>query len=551
MLSFLLAFLWPARYLVTGSILVKAKKLERAPESIERFPHRSLYLRPSKEDIQSEVEILYSESLIRETVEEFIDKGKLEEDSVQEIKDSLNTEIAPGSNVIRVSLVYKDPELAVKIVNKLLDNYMRFRRQLLSNPETVSFFKTQKDKYKNELKNLEAKKEKFLQRASISDLQKEIEKNINLQSKLEEKLNDAQDELHKVTYEIIHLKNRLYKINTTKSKVVEPKEYKKGILPQGDVSPKKTAETKPEMRYFYTIQVESYKSKEEAIVRAQAIKKDGYETFLTRAEIPKAGIWYRVLIGKFENKKDALEEEKKLKNKFPEAWTLRVLSFPTEKGLLDVSINETFSLFSSISLNPALDEMGKELVRLMVKKEEVLKTYKPQSNEAKSIEKQLSNLKKAWLKEIRFYIADQENQRRILQNKVDRLKKSIKDLRKRNTVLKQNEIQLNGLNREIELLEESYKNFKKRGEEANIEQKEGIERLIGVSIITRAYPPEEPYFPKKKVVIPLGLVVGLLLGISLGFVKEFFDHTFKTPEDVERYLGLPVIGSIPLKIKKQ
>jgi len=132
---------------------------------------------------------------------------------------------------------------------------------------------------------------------------------------------------------------RLYKVNTTKSNVLESKDTvpikkiaesksetnsnKKETLHQNDISIKKP-ETKPKMTYFYSINVEAYQSKEEAIARAQAIKKAGYETFITKVKIPKVGIWYRVLIGKFENKKDALKEEKKLKKEFPEAWTIRV-----------------------------------------------------------------------------------------------------------------------------------------------------------------------------------------------------------------------------------
>jgi len=432
-LSFLVAFLWPAKYLVTGSILVRAKKLGRAPEAVEISSYRSPYLPPSKEDIQSEVEILNSESLIRETVEKLINEGELRSEKqsikniLRKIKNSLNIQIVPGSNVIRVSLIYEDPELAAKIVNKILDNYMNFRRRLFSNPETVSFFKTQAEEYKKKLRNFEDKKAKLLQKTSISDLQKEIEKNIDLQSKLEEKLNEAQNELSKVTYEIVHL-----------------------------------------------------------------------------------------------------------------------------KIMLDISANKnSLSLFPLISFNPVVDEMGKELVKLIIKRREMLKIYKPQTPEVKSVERELNNLKQNWFEQIKFYIADQENQQKILQNKIDYLRKSIDNLGKRNVALKQKEIQLERLNREIELLEESYKTFRQKGEEAHIEQKGGIEKLIGVSIISRAYPPEEPYFPKKRIVIPLGLVLGILLGVSLAFIREFFDHTFKTPEDVERYLGLPVIGSIPLKIKKE
>ena len=111
---------------------------------------------------------------------------------------------------------------------------------------------------------------------------------------------------------------RLYKINTAKSNVLQTKD----AVPIKKI--KKSTENKPKMMYFYSINVEAYQSKEEAVARAKALKNAGYETFITKLKIPKVGTWYRVLIGKFENKRDALEEEKRLKKEFPEAWTIRV-----------------------------------------------------------------------------------------------------------------------------------------------------------------------------------------------------------------------------------
>ena len=37
-----------------------------------------------------------------------------------------------------------------------------------------------------------------------------------------------------------------------------------------------------------------------------------------------------------------------------------------------------------------------------------------------------------------------------------------------------------------------------------------------------------------------------MLGIGLVFLVEYLDNTIKTPEDIERYVGLPVLGIIPM-----
>lgn len=51
--------------------------------------------------------------------------------------------------------------------------------------------------------------------------------------------------------------------------------------------------------------------------------------------------------------------------------------------------------------------------------------------------------------------------------------------------------------------------------------------------------------PKTPVNVAVGGLLGLLLGALVAFALEFLDDTVKSPEDVERYVSLPVMGAIP------
>ena len=46
--------------------------------------------------------------------------------------------------------------------------------------------------------------------------------------------------------------------------------------------------------------------------------------------------------------------------------------------------------------------------------------------------------------------------------------------------------------------------------------------------------------------IALGFLIGLILSCGLSFIFEYFDNTFKSKENLERELGIPVLGVIPL-----
>jgi len=66
-----------------------------------------------------------------------------------------------------------------------------------------------------------------------------------------------------------------------------------------------------------------------------------------------------------------------------------------------------------------------------------------------------------------------------------------------------------------------------------------------VQIIDAAVANPGPIKPRKVLNVAIAAVLGLFFGVGLAFFLEFMYKTIDTPEDVEQYLGLPVIGKIP------
>lgn len=71
--------------------------------------------------------------------------------------------------------------------------------------------------------------------------------------------------------------------------------------------------------------------------------------------------------------------------------------------------------------------------------------------------------------------------------------------------------------------------------------------INGGSIITVATPPGKPSSPKKSLILPSGLVAGLLIGLIAAFVWDRRDKRLHSAQDVERLLGIPVMLSLPRK----
>jgi capsular exopolysaccharide synthesis family protein len=66
-----------------------------------------------------------------------------------------------------------------------------------------------------------------------------------------------------------------------------------------------------------------------------------------------------------------------------------------------------------------------------------------------------------------------------------------------------------------------------------------------VDVIEEAEPPERPSSPLVVLNIFLSVVLGLMAGTGLAFFVEYLDVSIKTVDEVEKYLGLPVLAVIP------
>ncbi|HBG01085.1 MAG TPA: hypothetical protein DDW87_05870 [Firmicutes bacterium] len=104
------------------------------------------------------------------------------------------------------------------------------------------------------------------------------------------------------------------------------------------------------------------------------------------------------------------------------------------------------------------------------------------------------------------------------------------------------ELELARLMRNAKVTEELYLLLRTRHEEARISE---AMQTADVQIIDDAVLPETPVKPRVKLNIAIGIVLGLFLGVGLAFLLEFLDNTLNDQEDVERWLGLPVLAHIP------
>ncbi|WP_066248468.1 YveK family protein [Neobacillus drentensis] len=73
-----------------------------------------------------------------------------------------------------------------------------------------------------------------------------------------------------------------------------------------------------------------------------------------------------------------------------------------------------------------------------------------------------------------------------------------------------------------------------------------IMNVDNVSILAKADVSENPtpIKPRPLLNVAIAIVVGLMAGVGLAFLLEYFNSTIKNEQDVEKILGLPILGVI-------
>lgn len=66
-----------------------------------------------------------------------------------------------------------------------------------------------------------------------------------------------------------------------------------------------------------------------------------------------------------------------------------------------------------------------------------------------------------------------------------------------------------------------------------------------VTVIETVALPENPVSPNKKMNIAIAFLLGLMISVGLVFLFEYMDNTYKSKEQLEKDLDIPVLGVIP------
>ena len=198
--------------------------------------------------------------------------------------------------------------------------------------------------------------------------------------------------------------------------------------------------------------------------------------------------------------------------------------------------------------NKTIQSYKEQRARLQIEYQQNLRIYKPDFPKMLQIKAQITEVDSQINAEIATIAAGVQSHFESARKLEAMIRQKLAETRKQVLSTQDSSIDLNLLKREVDtnrqLYDELLKSLKQVGVSAGV-------ATNNISVVDAAKPSRFPHAPSLSRNLLMGLAAGMFLGLCLVFVLEFLDDSIKFPDEVERMLGLPLMGIIPkIKVKR-
>jgi uncharacterized protein involved in exopolysaccharide biosynthesis len=101
------------------------------------------------------------------------------------------------------------------------------------------------------------------------------------------------------------------------------------------------------------------------------------------------------------------------------------------------------------------------------------------------------------------------------------------------------------LNEELSLARDNYRMYQTKYEEFRISDALDAKGIANIKVLEKAQPPLSPIPTKTTLILFLAVLFGLFGGVGIALIAQLFTGTLNKQDDVEHFLKLPVLASIP------
>ncbi len=215
----------------------------------------------------------------------------------------------------------------------------------------------------------------------------------------------------------------------------------------------------------------------------------------------------------------------------------------------------------------AIEHLKSTLVTLELKRTELLGKYEPTYRTVQEVDKQIAQVRTSLAAEEKVIIRDETTDRNpvhemlkaelvkakselpALQARARTLTHALSEYRQEAHRLDQKGLMEHDLLRAQKMAEENYQLYVRKQEEARISNALDKQRIVNVAIVEQAAVPVEPSGPRRSLIVLAGGVLASLLSVGLAFVSDRMSLSFRNPQELEAFLGIPVLAAMTKREK--
>jgi polysaccharide biosynthesis transport protein len=201
-----------------------------------------------------------------------------------------------------------------------------------------------------------------------------------------------------------------------------------------------------------------------------------------------------------------------------------------------------FASLPGVFDNKLMQDLTEKLAELERERSRLSSIFNPDYPQVKEIQSQIDEAQSVLSGERERAAKAITNDYRAAVEREDMLQKAFKDQQTEANLIAEKSVQYNILKREADTNKQLYVGLLEKLKETGVSTSL---KAANIRVVDPAYPPKKPDSPRIPLNLSLALLLGLSLGVGLAFLQEHLDNSFKTAGEVERFLQLPALASVP------
>ena len=209
---------------------------------------------------------------------------------------------------------------------------------------------------------------------------------------------------------------------------------------------------------------------------------------------------------------------------------------------------ERLASIPAVLSNPLIQTFKAEEARAKARVDELSARYGARHPTMQAAQSDLTAARASLQTQVEQIVAGIERRYQLAVANEQSLRRSVDENREEIQDISRKEFQLRELQREVDANRTLYDTFMNRLKETAATS--DLEST-NARVIDRATVPETPISPRKPLIVLIAGVLAGMVGVALTLLLAALNNTFKSTEEVEQKLNLPVLGILPLLGKKQ